>query len=76
VQVTPVKVLKPVTLMDPGNVTRVYGRAFVAGVLPVRVSLLQQGYLDQMFYSFLCFQSFATFMYMFHFLAHLSSELL
>lgn len=38
VKVYPVKELSPVTMMDPGNVTKIYGQAFVAGVLPVRVA--------------------------------------
>lgn len=38
VKVYPVKELRPVTMMDPGTVTRIYGRAFVAGVLPIRIA--------------------------------------
>ena len=38
VRVEPAKELTPVTLMEPGKVKRIYGRAFVAGVLPVSVS--------------------------------------
>ncbi|KAL3869113.1 hypothetical protein ACJMK2_041838 [Sinanodonta woodiana] len=34
----PLKIIKPVTMLDRGNVTRIYGRAFVAGVIPMRVS--------------------------------------
>ncbi|XP_052776734.1 RNA 3'-terminal phosphate cyclase-like [Mya arenaria] len=37
VKVYPVKQVSSVVMMDPGNITRVYGRAFVAGVLPVRI---------------------------------------
>ena len=40
VKVYPVRELTPVTMMDPGSVKRIYGRAFVAGVLPMRVSSL------------------------------------
>ncbi|KAL4235925.1 hypothetical protein ACF0H5_004315 [Mactra antiquata] len=38
VKVYPVKELTPVTMLDPGKVTCIYGRAFVAGVLPVRIA--------------------------------------
>lgn len=37
VKVYPVRELTPVTMMDPGKVKKIYGRAFVAGVLPIRV---------------------------------------
>jgi len=40
VKVYPTKQLTPVVMMDPGNVTRIYGRAYVAGVLPIRVGIL------------------------------------
>ncbi|CAJ0965132.1 unnamed protein product [Ranitomeya imitator] len=36
VRVSPVKYLKPITLTDRGSVTKIYGRAFVAGVLPYK----------------------------------------
>ncbi|KAK3907183.1 RNA 3'-terminal phosphate cyclase, partial [Frankliniella fusca] len=35
-RIDPVSQLKPVTLLDPGQVTRVWGRAFVAGNIPVQ----------------------------------------
>ena len=38
VKVYPVQHLTPVTMLDPGKVTKIYGRAFVAGVLPISVS--------------------------------------
>lgn len=34
----PAKSLTPVDLMDRGNITRIFGRAFVAGVLPIKVA--------------------------------------
>ena len=37
VKVYPAKELTAVTMKDPGKVKRIYGRAFVAGVLPIRV---------------------------------------
>ncbi|KAM4641364.1 RNA 3'-terminal phosphate cyclase isoform 1-T2 [Discoglossus pictus] len=37
VKVTPVTNLVPINLMDRGEITRVYGRAFVAGVLPYKM---------------------------------------
>ncbi|XP_052257906.1 RNA 3'-terminal phosphate cyclase-like [Dreissena polymorpha] len=37
VTVYPVKQLSPVVMLEPGNVTRIYGRAFVAGILPIRI---------------------------------------
>ncbi|XP_069593509.1 RNA 3'-terminal phosphate cyclase isoform X1 [Ranitomeya imitator] len=37
VRVSPVKYLKPITLTDRGSVTKIYGRAFVAGVLPYKM---------------------------------------
>lgn len=40
VQMSPVKQLNPVNLTDRGSVTKIYGRAFVAGVLPFKVSCL------------------------------------
>ena len=33
----PVKCLSPLTLTDPGKIIKVVGRAFVAGVLPIKV---------------------------------------
>ncbi|KAL4593307.1 RNA 3'-terminal phosphate cyclase-like [Arapaima gigas] len=37
VKVNPVKDLSPVSMMERGNITKIYGRAFVAGVLPFKV---------------------------------------
>lgn len=39
VRVSPVKYLKPINLTDRGSVVKIYGRAFVAGVLPYKVSV-------------------------------------
>ncbi|XP_053549709.1 RNA 3'-terminal phosphate cyclase [Bombina bombina] len=38
VKVSPVKNLTPITMTDRGNVTKIYGRAFVAGVLPYKMA--------------------------------------
>ncbi|XP_012886891.1 PREDICTED: RNA 3'-terminal phosphate cyclase isoform X2 [Dipodomys ordii] len=38
VQMSPVKQLSPINLTDRGSVTKIYGRAFVAGVLPFKVA--------------------------------------
>ncbi|XP_018582217.1 RNA 3'-terminal phosphate cyclase [Scleropages formosus] len=38
VKVNPVKELSPVTMMERGNITKIYGRAFVAGVLPFKLA--------------------------------------
>jgi len=35
---SPVKELSPVNLTERGTVTKIYGRAFVAGALPIKVS--------------------------------------
>lgn len=35
--VTPVKELSPINMTERGNITKIYGRAFVAGVLPSKV---------------------------------------
>lgn len=40
VQMSPVRQLNPINLTDRGSVTKIYGRAFVAGVLPFKVSCL------------------------------------
>lgn len=40
VRMSPVKQLNPINLTDRGSVTKIYGRAFVAGVLPFKVSCL------------------------------------
>lgn len=40
VRMSPVKQLDPINLTDRGSVTKIYGRAFVAGVLPLKVSCL------------------------------------
>ncbi|XP_035863618.1 RNA 3'-terminal phosphate cyclase [Sander lucioperca] len=37
VTVNPVKELQPVVMTERGNITKIYGRAFVAGVLPYKV---------------------------------------
>lgn len=37
VTVNPVKELTPVTMTERGNITKIYGRAYVAGVLPFKV---------------------------------------
>ncbi|XP_074640678.1 RNA 3'-terminal phosphate cyclase-like [Tubulanus polymorphus] len=34
----PIRFLKPVNLTDPGTVVRITGRAFVAGVLPIKIA--------------------------------------
>lgn len=33
----PLKELQPVSMTDRGNITKIHGRAFVAGVLPFKV---------------------------------------
>lgn len=38
VRMSPVKRLDPINLTDRGSVTKIYGRAFVAGVLPLKVA--------------------------------------
>ncbi|XP_041791714.1 RNA 3'-terminal phosphate cyclase [Chelmon rostratus] len=38
VTVNPVKELQPVTMTERGNITKIYGRAFVAGVLPFKLA--------------------------------------
>lgn len=39
--VQPVKhCLQPITLLDRGQVTRIYGKAYVAGVLPIKVGII------------------------------------
>lgn len=38
VQMSPVKELSPIDLTERGTVTKIYGRAFVAGALPIKVS--------------------------------------
>ncbi|PIO33188.1 hypothetical protein AB205_0063110, partial [Aquarana catesbeiana] len=37
VRVSPIKYLKPINLTDRGTITKIYGRAFVAGVLPYKM---------------------------------------
>ncbi|CAH2311602.1 RNA 3 -terminal phosphate cyclase isoform X1 [Pelobates cultripes] len=37
VRVAPVKYLNPINLTDRGTITKIYGRAFVAGVLPYKM---------------------------------------
>ncbi|KAB0399685.1 hypothetical protein E2I00_019878 [Balaenoptera physalus] len=38
IRMSPVKQLNPINLTDRGSVTKIYGRAFVAGVLPFKVA--------------------------------------
>uniref|UniRef100_A0AAX7T0H9 RNA 3'-terminal phosphate cyclase n=1 Tax=Astatotilapia calliptera TaxID=8154 RepID=A0AAX7T0H9_ASTCA len=38
VTVNPVKELTPVTMTERGNITKIYGRAYVAGVLPFKLA--------------------------------------
>ncbi|RVE73648.1 hypothetical protein OJAV_G00033470 [Oryzias javanicus] len=38
VTVNPVKELQPITLTERGNITKIHGRAFVAGVLPFKLA--------------------------------------
>ncbi|KAK2491155.1 hypothetical protein MC885_017601 [Smutsia gigantea] len=38
VRISPVKQLNPINITDRGSVTKIYGRAFVAGVLPFKVA--------------------------------------
>ncbi|KAF1390989.1 hypothetical protein PFLUV_G00063870 [Perca fluviatilis] len=38
VTVNPVKELQPVVMTERGNITKIYGRAFVAGVLPYKLA--------------------------------------
>ncbi|CAK6981286.1 RNA 3'-terminal phosphate cyclase [Scomber scombrus] len=38
VTVNPVKELQPVNMTERGNITKIYGRAFVAGVLPFKLA--------------------------------------
>ncbi|KAL7984881.1 RNA 3'-terminal phosphate cyclase isoform X1 [Crotalus tigris] len=38
VRMSPVKQLNPITLTDRGTVTKIHGRAFVAGALPIKVA--------------------------------------
>lgn len=38
VTVNPVKELRPVTMLERGNITKIHGRAYVAGVLPFKVN--------------------------------------
>ncbi|XP_034738009.1 RNA 3'-terminal phosphate cyclase [Etheostoma cragini] len=41
VTVNPVKELQPVVMTERGNITKIYGRAFVAGVLPYKLPALR-----------------------------------
>lgn len=43
VRMTPVKQLSPINLTDRGTVTKIHGRAFVAGALPIKVSVIVLG---------------------------------
>ncbi|KAK7126749.1 hypothetical protein R3I94_018061 [Phoxinus phoxinus] len=38
IKVNPVKELSPINLTERGNITKIYGRAFVAGVLPFKLA--------------------------------------
>uniref|UniRef100_A0A673ND89 RNA 3'-terminal phosphate cyclase n=1 Tax=Sinocyclocheilus rhinocerous TaxID=307959 RepID=A0A673ND89_9TELE len=38
-KVNPVKELSPINMTERGNITKIYGRAFVAGVLPFKIFL-------------------------------------
>ncbi|KAK0144125.1 RNA 3'-terminal phosphate cyclase [Merluccius polli] len=38
VTVNPIKQLSPITMTDRGTITKIYGRAFVAGVLPYKLA--------------------------------------
>ncbi|KAH0618374.1 hypothetical protein JD844_017511 [Phrynosoma platyrhinos] len=38
VRMSPVKQLSPITLTDRGTVTKIHGRAFVAGALPIKIA--------------------------------------
>lgn len=38
VRMSPVKQLSPISLIDRGTVTKIYGRAFVAGTLPIKLA--------------------------------------
>lgn len=38
--VNPIKELQPVIMTERGTITKIYGRAFVAGVLPFKVKHL------------------------------------
>nr|XP_057928694.1 RNA 3'-terminal phosphate cyclase [Doryrhamphus excisus] len=38
VSVSPVKELQAITMLDRGNITKIHGRAFVAGVLPFKLA--------------------------------------
>lgn len=38
--VNPVKELQPINMTERGTITKIYGRAFVAGVLPFKVRFL------------------------------------
>lgn len=40
VKVNPVKELSPINMTERGTITKIYGRAFVAGVLPYKVEYL------------------------------------
>lgn len=42
VTVNPVKQLSSISMMERGTITKIYGRAFVAGVLPYKVTLTLQ----------------------------------
>ena len=39
-EVQPVKSIKPVELLERGDITRISGRSFVAGVLPIKVNFI------------------------------------
>lgn len=53
VTVNPVKELQPVTMTERGTITKIYGRAFVAGVLPSKVNFLFDTHIHRKW----CFQT-------------------
>lgn len=52
VRMSPVKQLSPISLIDRGTVTKIYGRAFVAGTLPIKVSFSQYSVLNTVLANF------------------------
>lgn len=55
VTVNPAKELQPVTMTERGNITKIHGRAFVAGVLPFKVKFTTHCYTSVI--SYFLFQS-------------------
>lgn len=61
VSVDPVKELRPVTLTERGSITKIHGRAFVAGVLPFKVKFPRTGsrvVLRRVVVVFVCWSEF------------------